>query len=511
MRIADGLKGIPLHALPEEAWQTIGSASGGSVDVLKFYKNVPWLYRAVNLRADAVRRLPYMIIDGDEGTPLDEYALGKRLGFPCNVREVLGRWAGHMALFGAAYLHKAKHENSGKLARLQVLQPTSVRPMFDSDTGLLGFERTAGSRTVALPTDDVVYVWLASMEAELGVGTPPALVALNAAGTLRFIQQVAETSFQRGAIKPMLLVVPDGTGEADRERLEGWAKRTLSGIKNAFNITAVREGVKVIELGMALSDLAMPEMTQIQREEIAVALGVPQTLLFSNAANFATASQDYRQFHDTTVVPLAAQLCEALTEQLFSEYGLELQEAHEQLEIYQDDKEAEAYRLQAGVEAGLVSVAEYRERLGLGAWDDGAMRVTLDLLAAVTAAKTPQVMARESAPAPAPTEAVQRAASAADGEGRGGESKSAIGVVVTDVAQSAPPEPPVPATPTVAGDLALWQRKAMKRIEEGKPDKATDFESDVISPVLREAIAGALETATTREDVEAAFAWGVYP
>ena len=68
---------------------------------------------------------------------------------------------------------------------------------------------------------------------------------------------------------------------------------------------------------------------------------------------------------------------------------------------------------------------------------------------------------------------------------------------------------------TKAADLERWQRKAVKRYTEGKPDKAQEFESEVIPPALAAAIRGALSETVDAADVPAVFrdalAWEGYP
>jgi hypothetical protein len=63
----------------------------------------------------------------------------------------------------------------------------------------------------------------------------------------------------------------------------------------------------------------------------------------------------------------------------------------------------------------------------------------------------------------------------------------------------------------LADDLDRWERKALRRFEEGKPHRALEFESAAIPETLAEAIRGALETAQTAADVRAAFMWADYP
>lgn len=488
LRLSHDLKGIPISALPEEAWtQLTGSAASG--DVLEFYRRVPWLYRAIHLRADAIRRLPYTVrIDGDE-VPLDDFDLSAALGYQLRLREVLAQLEGHQALFGASYADLERNAY-GRSKGFRVLHPLTIRPKIDRRAGLVGFTRSVGSETVTYSPEDIVYIWQINLEQEIGPGTSPAQAALAAAGMLRFIQEFGRARFERGAFRPLLLLVPDNTGEADRERLENWARRMLSGIRNAFSIAAAREGVRVVEIGSEIGDLAMPDLTRLQREEIATALGIPQTLLFSNAANYATSENDYRQFYDTTIIPEAQHLLEALNKQLLDDYGIEIVEAHERLEFYQEDKERGAERLFEGFRAGVVSPSEVRDWLDLPEFAEQVQREIIDWTRTMTLARSAQAADISVMPAPPPPPQPEPPAAEA-----GPARRVAAGAERGDMRE----------------ELERWQRKALRRLAEGKHEKAVEFESSVIPDELAEAVRGALQVAETAEDVKAAFAWAGYP
>jgi len=510
IRLTDNLKGVPISAMPEEAW-TYLAGHGADTDrrVLEYYQSVPWLYRGVNLRMETIKALPYRIRAGDDMVALEEFDLAGRLGFRVNLRALLAQWEGHLTLFGAAYADRQR--NRVRATGLRVLHPLTIRPVTNAEQGLTGFRRTVqGSGDRLYEVDDLVYVWLPNMEYEIGPGTPPAKAALHAAGMLKSMQLLGQIRFEKGALKPMLLLVPDGTGEADRERLESWARRLVGGLRNAFSVTAVREGVKLAEVGSDVGDLAMPELTTVQREDIATALGIPQTLLFSNAANYATSENDYRQFYDTTVIPSAQRMCEALTEQLLSNYGLILEEAHEELELYQDDKEAESYKLLAALEAGTVSPDEVRARLDMDDLDEATRTAIYEHLRAVAVAKNPQLglpsPAAEGIMAP-PARDDQARDSAAEEGGEGARESVTAEAGTAGAASSGNTR----RVSELADDLDRWERKALRRFEEGKPHRALEFESVAIPDTLAEAIRGALETAQTAADVRAAFMWADYP
>jgi len=92
---------------------------------------------------------------------------------------------------------------------------------------------------------------------------------------------------------------------------------------------------------------------------------VPHSLLFSSAANYATARQDDLHFYDKTILPQARRIESALNAQVFAPLGVRLRFAPERLELYQELEAQKADKLAALVNAGILTREEARVELGL--------------------------------------------------------------------------------------------------------------------------------------------------
>jgi hypothetical protein len=75
----DGMKSIELSQYPAEAWTWLsGQADDGATGIQEYFKAVPWLYRGVNLRANAVSKMPFAIYEiGEDGEKKTETEDGK--------------------------------------------------------------------------------------------------------------------------------------------------------------------------------------------------------------------------------------------------------------------------------------------------------------------------------------------------------------------------------------------------------------------------------------------------
>jgi len=356
------VKSVGLDALPDAAWTPILGADEGGGSALDLYERIPWLYRAVNLRADALAGLPtsWETLDG---TPV---AAPPKLPFALDLAHLLNLIEGWLTLYGAAYVFKGMNA-ARRVRHLHPLHPRTVTPVYEGERGLVGYERQVGGERIALGLDEVVAIWLPARRAELGYGVPPARAALSAAGMLQAADQFGEQYFQHGAVMPTLISIEGMPSPGDMEKLESWAGRAMSGLRNAFRPLALRAPVKVQPLAgnVELGKLALPELTDKKREDIATALGVPHSLLFSNAANYATARQDDLHFYDKTILPEARRIEAALNAGLFERHGVRLRFRPDRMEIYQSLEAQKADRVTALFTSKIITKEEARQMMDL--------------------------------------------------------------------------------------------------------------------------------------------------
>lgn len=454
------LKSIPLRKLPPDAWTMLQGQDTGdmpaSVDIVKLYERVAWLNRAVDLIADAAASVPYEFHDvatGDVPENEPEWA------FELDLESLVNALAGDVLLHGCAYVHVERNA-FGFVRAIRRLYPRSVKPKWDENTGLVAFERSLGSRTITLQPDEVVYIQQPNRGGEVGHGKSKAYAALRAAGFLDSIDAFGLKFFEQGALRPNIVFVDGSPTDADVQKMENFFQRMASGIRNAFRTIAVRSKVEAVTFGETPDHLEMPGLTDKKREDIATALGVPHSLLFSSAANYATARQDDLHFYDKTVQPLAKLIFRALSRGIFEPLGYELRAHPERLEIFQHLEAEKAEALAMMHDRHVIDTNEFRDAMAFERIDglDEAERDYIGWAAA-----------------------------------RGGD------------------EPPMMTpTPSAAPDAAVlelraWRRWLEKRIASGKA-QAREFETRHIHRSLKAALAGALSEADTPEARRAIFA-----
>ena len=136
--------------------------------------------------------------------------------------------------------------------------------------------------------------------------------------------------------------------EVERIRT-AWDKLT-SGVKNAWRTVVLRNGLTPTIVGMPVKDLAMPELFQQVRAQIACAFEIPEAML-ADSANYATALEHRRSFWLETIIPHAEWHAEAFNRQLFWPMDLEMRLRPNELEAVQKDEADKAASMKAMIDA----------------------------------------------------------------------------------------------------------------------------------------------------------------
>lgn len=470
--VTPSAKGVRLADLPPEAWHYLRGGEDAS-DLARFYRTVPWVFRGVDLRADAVADMPFVITRGQ--TEVDNSRdWQNKLGFLPHLRDILWLIEASLTIWGYSYLEQGR--NAGRrLRELRYLLPSTVRPVIDGAQGLAGFERTVNGQSVDLAVEETVYFWAPDPFVELGPPrSSPVQAALAAAGVLANVDDFAAAFFARGAIKGTLLTVKGNPPDQERERIRSWWQRLFSGVKDAWSTAVVNaDAVTPVVVGEGLESLEKSDLTRGKREDIATALGIPHTLLMSDAANYATAQADRLSLYDLTVRPECTSIADTLNAQVFEPLGYRFQFQPESLDIYKANEEKRSASLASLRAAGLPLLLAM-DILGYELTDE--QRAGLEQAEAQRQAQAEALAARLGSQAPS------------DGE-RDEE------------------EPPDRS----GEELRTWRRWALRRVRQGK--QLRDFETHNVSPALAGAIAGALEGATTTGEVDRVFdgVWVGYP
>lgn len=355
--VGNGAKSYSLDSLTN--WSDLGimpwATGSGNRSTTQLASSVAFMFRAVNLRAAAIADVPWAIYKGDTVLWESEQTVPASLSQFGNLEEMLYRTEAALCLTSTAYWYRLR--NRVKMTGLQWLDPTATAPYLSLTGEITWFDHSAANGLQRLSTEDVVYIWNHGLS-ETEPASPPAAAAAQAAQALYNTNAFVRAFFERGAIKATLLTVDGAPSKEEREKLKSWWARMMGGVRNAFATEVISAAVKPIVIGEGISELSNTDLTREQREDIATALGVPHSLLMSNAANYATAEADRLTFYDTTVLPECNSIARQINRQLFAPMGLRFVWRPEAMNIYQANEEQRATAFAQYVAAGIpLSVA----------------------------------------------------------------------------------------------------------------------------------------------------------
>ena len=336
----DGFKAIV--GIPDWATDYNENKSSRSASTpINAWANVPLLYRAISLRASSLSSVPFFVFKGEEEV---EYPLEPDLASLLYAME-LG-----LMLTGAAYALK---QHVGRvLTGVQVLNPTTVK--YEYKHGKDVFTQRVGNNTYGpFYADDMLFMREPSMTADRGAGLAPAQVALSAAQLRYNMQDFASRFFESGAMPTTLISTSSNPNVAEMERAQSFFKRRMTGVANAWRTLFLRGDLKVNTLTPDIKTMGMKELSDHVALDIGAALGVPRSILESDAANYATSKTDMQSFWHMTIRPRLPAYELAINKQLFAGTEYSLKFAPEQLDVFQEDESERAGSLLNLVNAGV--------------------------------------------------------------------------------------------------------------------------------------------------------------
>ena len=320
-----------------------GTDKASAATPVDAWASVPLLYRAVSLRASSLSSVPFVCFNGSTEV---EWPLKPDLATIIYMME-LG-----LLLTGAAYALK-KHEALGRImSGVQVLNPTTVK--WDYKHGEDVFTQRVDAHTYGpWGPEEIMAIREPSMTADTGAGLAPAQVALKSSQLNLNMREFASNFFEHGAQPQTLITTSGNPGTSEMERAQNFFKRRMSGVSQAWRALFLRGDLKITTLTPELKSLAMKELSDHVALDIGAALGVPRSILESDAANYATSQTDMQSFWHMTIRPRLPLFENAINLQLFSGTDYSMQFAPEQLDVFQEDETIRAASLLQLVQAGV--------------------------------------------------------------------------------------------------------------------------------------------------------------
>ena len=279
----------------------------------------------------------------------------------------------HRDLAGNAYLWKRRPSPDEPPGELWPLRPDRVRIIpGKGSTYIEGYRYTIAGQTIDIPFRDVIH-FRTRHPLDDYYGMPPLMPISGRVDLDNYMRDFVLAFFRNGGQPGAVLTVKQGLDEDAKEEIR---KRYRSGYGDSrwFDLM-VLDGTEAsftpMTMALGARGLVMPELNAISEARLAMAFGIPLSILGAltgqESSSYANKRQDWQVFWDLTLAPLYSDLDDVLNLHLLPEYsGLDaLQFDLSQVKALQEDVDAIRARWRADLMAGGVSLEEFRAAGGM--------------------------------------------------------------------------------------------------------------------------------------------------
>lgn len=323
------------------------------------------IYAAVTRIANTVASIPVHIYKGRERQ--DTHPLEKLLNLSPNPSMSAYIFKQTMEAFrnteGMAYALIIRN-GLGEITRLDVLDPTRVRPLIERDSREIWYDITLEGKTYPIP--GYMVLALKHMSANGISGIRP-LDVLR--GSLDYDAEVKEISLNQldGINHGVMLEVP---GQAlDETRKAQIVADFLDAYESSGQRVLVLEGgIKATTFNQSPVDAQLMDVERITRNRVATVYNLPPHMLGDYSdTSFSTAEQQMQEFLQLTIIPIVQQWEDELNRKLLSDadYKVGYRFRFDTDSLIRADMVAMANKYQMAIRGGWMRMNEVREREGL--------------------------------------------------------------------------------------------------------------------------------------------------
>lgn len=323
------------------------------------------IYAAVTRIANTVASIPVHVYKGRERQ--DTHPLEKLLNLSPNPSMSAYIFKQTMEAFrnteGMAYALIIR-DGLGEITRLDVLDPTRVRPLIERDSREIWYDITLEGKTYPIP--GYMVLALKHMSANGISGIRP-LDVLR--GSLDYDAEVKEISLNQldGINHGVMLEVP---GQAlDETRKTQIVADFLDAYESSGQRVLVLEGgIKATIFNQSPVDAQLMDVERITRNRVATVYNLPPHMLGDYSdTSFSTAEQQMQEFLQLTIIPIVQQWEDELNRKLLSDadYKAGYRFRFDTDSLIRADMVAMANKYQMAIRGGWMRMNEVREREGL--------------------------------------------------------------------------------------------------------------------------------------------------
>ena len=364
--------GAPAAILRHSGYGATDQGYKDSWDIERAYSEgmskITWVWRAIDAIASNQAKLP-MILRSDnrrDGAIVTEHPLLSLVNNHANMGEdaynFRYRLSTQLSISTRGVFIEVIRDGSGAPIALQLLPPQHTAPVPDPKKFVKYFEvKIEEHKTVKLKPEDVIWIRRAHpLDPYLSM-TP--LEPAGIATEIEMLAKMYNRSFLQNDGRPGgLLVLRSEVSDEDKIELQSRFRGNIARA-GAVGVISSDDGADFVDTATSPRDANYQAMREITKEEILAAFGVPESIIGnSSGRTFANAAEEGKVFWMETMEPHLELIARPLS--LLS---------HDHVFAFATDRvpilvlakqETSAFAMQE-YQAGLISVNEYRELVGL--------------------------------------------------------------------------------------------------------------------------------------------------
>lgn len=361
--VAQVLKDVKVSPTSPTLVKMFGSGDG--TDLRSPYSQIPIIYSAIRAVAKVISQTRWMIMRGEEEVSEND-PLVKLLERPNQVqseyefKESLGT---NLQVKGNAYIVLSEEMVNGLPVALNAWPAASFKPHYDNSKQWDGWI-VKRDKEMFLPIERVVHISNYNIADEL-MGMAPLDVLKMSYSSMWDALVYNKKFFENDGTPPLVYKSENMLPDQYREAFKKDMIERRRGKAHAHEAQLV-EGMEVQTLGFTQKDIQFLELLKHNEEEVLMVFGVTKTQVSKyEDVNYATALSQDKVFISNTCLPMMRQIEAEVNSQWLSKIGYTLKFDERSNEAMTYLSAEEATKVVSISNAGLVTVNEAREMIGL--------------------------------------------------------------------------------------------------------------------------------------------------
>ena len=353
-----------------------GNVAWNSINKRSFieygYKSNPVVYQCVNMIADAVANLPYLLKNGDRDAE-DDDPFAAMLAMPnpdMSWQDFIQTIVIDMLTTGEAYLIRNFEAGAAELW----INPSLYMSPVEGAYGLpqsYKLEKYPGQ--IYFPVDqftgdsDILQLKYKVDPINRWHGLPPTIAVHKIINTYNDLVKFQKATLDNGGQPAGAWIYQGQDGErlTDEQyaRMSETIAQKYTGVKNAGKDIFLEGGLTYVRIGQSTEQLSFTESMAIYEDAIIKAFGIPLPLLKNEASTYNNVVNANLKFYEDVVIPLANKIYHRLPKWLARFYpraNYRILPDYDRITALEVRSETKYKRALEGIKGGLITVNEAR-------------------------------------------------------------------------------------------------------------------------------------------------------